>query len=1282
MNHLPRTCMGLLTFTTAVGVTIPAAAQLDISRPAPNVLLLVDTSGSMEYLSPSMVSLTSDPSEVTCIPTGTGSQKSRWIDLLEVLTGTIQDYRCETIDRHDAVMFRNPYLFHGITPYDYGYELPYHRPMSGQCRWLPGTVSSANTFDFPDNALVSTTSPTSNLGPSCDFLQSNDGILDSFRTFVRFGLMTFDTLTDAGTGFSGLAAQARSGMDGAWSYFLPGNGPAQGRPADCGDFTDYEVGARNAAAPPWEGRMVAFGSPTADQADRIRRNDQIQKILLATRPYLATPIAGLLEDAKQFLWNDDSEDPLDTDPSVVTPFGPRSDAYIDEGCRETHVILLTDGEPNLDLRPHCAAADSSCPNPAVGLTAEECEPPRSKCPYREPHEIAFELANTDQADEYRVKTHVIGFALDTVTDTSGRSVSCAALSDADLEDGGLCVPANESDPLSPELKACCTLNRIAYNGGTGRARFATNVAELRRQLMQVLLTLIEGTSRTRAVYAPSGPPDPNAAAYRVYSGFTPHPGGWHAQLERQRWICEAAEGEVGAHGDNIEVHEGDDFAANVNSSAGPSRKFYTVIGQPDATTNLIHSQYSIRPKLATNADDGAGNYGIADDQPTDDGLEAGAFAHEIDPRALEMSTATSECVAEGITSAATCSEFYLQWWVGLDNGNDSGQHRCPVAGSDCKRLGAIYHSTPAIVSRPSELLRDETYDKFASDPAVATRPMVLYTSTTDGFLHAFKVASNSTSETDSKVNSPENNELWAFAPPAVLSRVPGLFANPTTLLLDGAPVVRDVVARCNPAVDSCTEYRLERAPGAMRAATSWWRTVLVQGFGEGSGYFALDVTDPESGPQFLWQLSTNATGQRLFGDRTGTPLITTLYFDDGSGGGAKEVAVAVLPGGRATARGELTDRNTLEPNEWMTPSGYEPRSHIPSYSGSSDIRARSLTIVRLDSGEIIKTFRASTSEVPPSMVDTVIQSPLDSPVSGEPAAFPGATGAVADRIFVGDADGTLWRIDVASTNPDKWKMRPFFDLHRFDADHGQGQPIVSPPVLSTREGGTVTVLAASGDQDTFTPSGTSYIWSLDDAVTDDYWTTVDAEGGLPTGYNATSARVNWYTAFTGGERVAGPMALLSKVAYFATYTPAPLTAACNNGSSKVWGVDYVQPRDSSSPGAGGLGKILPPTEGDSAASAPQYIDGTSSDSPIGRDAAIFGVTIGMVPACSSTASGDPASNSGHMRVTSTSQSTFQLILQTGSSGSSPAGGAVNFTTLDVAQPAAAPTIDSWVAILE
>ena len=73
------------------------------------------------------------------------SEKSRWIDLVEVLTGTITNYECQTLDRSSA-SFKNEYKVSPSSlpnsPYDFLYANPYHRPLSNGCAVGPGTVST------------------------------------------------------------------------------------------------------------------------------------------------------------------------------------------------------------------------------------------------------------------------------------------------------------------------------------------------------------------------------------------------------------------------------------------------------------------------------------------------------------------------------------------------------------------------------------------------------------------------------------------------------------------------------------------------------------------------------------------------------------------------------------------------------------------------------------------------------------------------------------------------------------------------------------------------------------------------------------------------------------------------------------------------------------------------------------------------------------------------------------------------------------------------------------
>jgi type IV pilus assembly protein PilY1 len=1222
----------LLLTSAALGLVLTGArlgrAQDGVIQPLPNVLLLVDTSGSMEYKSGAQ-------EYPTCDPTGTvASEKSRWIDLVEVLTGQIADYRCQSIDRR-STNFRTEYSLSTNIPYDVITDTPYHRPMSGSCAPGPGVLPTTNAYEYPAGAIRY--HDYADLALDCTFDQAQDGLLDVFLGQIRFGLMTFDTHPDPGTGIqSGTAPNYATGITGTWSYFL--GTPATGNPTGCSTEDDMEVGARNAAAPPWEGRMVAFGDPS--QPPDVR-NAWIQEILLAARPYGATPINGMLSDARDFLWNDTSTDPL----NPAQPFGPYSDPFASGGCRTNAIILLSDGEPNLDLRPFCEAAGT----------------PAGKCPYAEtPEEIVFDLANASDPNR-RVETFVIGFSLPSIEVEPGVEIDCKDLTDADLTDtAGKCAEY----PGNRELQACCTLNRIAVNGTSDthdpededfeprRAFFPTNPDELRAAVSDVLSSLNgEASTRTMPVFASgtaAASNTTNAASYRFFSSFVPQQFTlWQGKLDRERYQCETDEdtGELAAKPQEIDPAKGDDFIQNVNDSP-TTRQFWTV--QPSALADRIHSARSIRMVNATMTD-GVGRYeGTATPFLTGSGLYP-----QVSPSSMGITT----CDTGDVVS---CRDKYLKWTLGLDNGTPF--HRCPPADENrpCNVVGDIFHSTPALVGPPSARLRDESFARYAAE--TATRKLVLYTSTNDGFLHAFDV----------EVDRQTNNELWAFIPPATLQSLQSQYPGAHQLLLDGPPVIREVVA-----TEINGEIRMERTGDSFRAGDTTWRTVLVQAFGSPrGGYFALDITDPipsaDGGPKFLWQLTTTGSGDPLFGPRGAIPTITTLYLDttslDGATTGPREVAVAILPGGSGNPpTGDSTAR-AAEPEG--VDSDFEPRGSINAYS-DTEIAARSLTIVRLDTGEIIRTFRQSTTQAPAGVsTSRIVTAPIDSPITGTAAVYPAGIGAISDRAYVGDADGVLWRVDLSSPDPSDWTMRMFFDAYS-GGDFNDGQPIMTEPVLSVDVDGNLTVAFSTGDQEVFTAPADmkNYVFSLSEKYN------ADAE--------RTESNANWYVEFEGGERVAGPMSLFVGSLFFSSFQPdSGGGSVCATGESRIWGMDYVIPENENDLSAGGKW-ALPSSDDPADVDLVQFIDNT--DALVGENATIFGVGVAQVPTCAEETQVLDEFFGGyayHTTATSVTPGKFQLVIQLGGGTDAEGNTRPTYRTRDLPTPYAPARIDGWATIIE
>ena len=667
-------------------ICLNANAQLDISPPLPNVLLLVDSSGSMEQMSDGTM-----PNECSPDP-AKNSDINKWHSLVSVLTGTVKERGCHKVDRASSD-FKDEYSIQSTTPYDYGYETPHHRLVSNNCVAGPGTLPT-NAYEWPKDAIKY--HPYNNRTNTCtNFSQTSDGILDAYRDRVRFSLMTFDSLPDKGTGVSGTSHDVSSGFNGLWSYYLDwnqGGSAVTGYPPNC-KSSIQEVGARNQAAPPWEGRLIAFGPPDASLDEIYVINDRIQESLLAMRPYGATPLAGQLADAYVFLRQDKSKDQLDNSEY----FAPAADGYSTGGCRANYIIVLSDGEPNLDLRPFCEDQGGSCP-------------------YKKPHEIAYDLANPSDP-KLAVKVYTVGFGL-----SNGSGVDCKNLKmPTDFESGGKCVNAAGS------LKACCTLSRIAYEGGTDNAYFADDITSLKTALSSVLSQASSGTtSRTTPVFGNvSGlvmtKSNADAVAWEFTSSFnTKSSDLWTGNLERHRWQCKTINGELQAELQDVDTSKGDDFAKNINSGkSSKSRRFITVLAN-DSGNGKRNSTRSIRPNL--NIDDGAGLYS---GNVKDGGIGTIADMANTYPDALDLNPMPASCKDANLvaTSMGDCGRRLMRWLLGGDNGGG-------LSTRDGDEFGAIYHANPTVSTPPVARLRDADYELFSTK--YATRPVVLYSATTDG----------------------------------------------------------------------------------------------------------------------------------------------------------------------------------------------------------------------------------------------------------------------------------------------------------------------------------------------------------------------------------------------------------------------------------------------------------------------------------------------------------------------------------------------------------------------
>jgi type IV pilus assembly protein PilY1 len=494
------------------------SAQDDLSGIVPYIMLVVDTSGSMERQAECSCTT---PACVECLPRCNlpndpisfrppPEKINRWAVTLEALTGEFNNFACDPIERTEGNL--------GADAYDLDYTFPYHQP------WACSTSGTP----CPYNALANPP------------LQKSDGILDLNISGIRFGLMTFDGIATYGRDTQLTEAQfdepTSNDIDGLWSY----GGKKPYRYPNCENVYFMDTGARSNIAT--EGALISLescsgpgplGTPgceswcTACPGTMDTVNKDIQESLLATRPFGSTPIAAALDD----LYYHFKED--------------LSDQF--QQCRDRYAILITDGRPDDDYRNvGCDCFEDNDPSDCGGPPND---PSQMKCPYPLPERVAQDLVEGRGTDGAAIlRLYVLGLAID--------------------------------DPITEEriekiADAGCTGTPAECEiGTTGKQSIlADNLDTLRSAVQVIVEASNKPVSRTVPVFASSGVPDEpqymfNTALRLPTQSNQP----WHGVLERRRFVCGESDTDESGFED-LDDAEGDLFHENLDqqSSAGQRR---------------------------------------------------------------------------------------------------------------------------------------------------------------------------------------------------------------------------------------------------------------------------------------------------------------------------------------------------------------------------------------------------------------------------------------------------------------------------------------------------------------------------------------------------------------------------------------------------------------------------------------------------------------------------------------------------------------------------------------
>ncbi|MGA7965662.1 MAG: PilC/PilY family type IV pilus protein [Gammaproteobacteria bacterium] len=356
------------------------------------------------------------------------------------------------------------------------------------------------------------------------------------------------------------------------------------------------------------------------------------------------------------------------------------------------------------------------------------------------------------------------------------------------------------------------------------------------------------------------------------------------------------------------------------------------------------------------------------------------------------------------------------------------------------------------------------------------------------------------------------HEIFAFFPRGPFSKLPDL-----TL----------------PGYNSNHEFFVDGSPNAgdVQFADGSWHSLLVGGLNAGgAGIYALNITNPSNwtsesavASDVLWDITSATPGFSHLGLTYSQPQIVQIACN-GINCNSSGNTFAVIFG-----------------------SGYNNDNGNPY-----------LYVVNAETGALIKAFDLCSAN--PSQCSSSLANGLSTPVV---VSSTGTT--VSDRVYAGDLQGNLWRVDLSDPNPTNWSATVLFKAQ----NGGNDQPITTQPVVSFAPpgaGGGIMVYFGTGEYlgppdivntgvqnfygvlDKSSTIGLPFSSSLLKTVTLST-TTVDGQQVRV----ASGSPINWSSGDRGwkmplpdlGERMITTPRLIGGRVVFTTFTPSK--AACSAG---------------------------------------------------------------------------------------------------------------------------------------
>jgi type IV pilus assembly protein PilY1 len=458
--------------------------------------------------------------------------------------------------------------------------------------------------------------------------------------------------------------------------------------------------------------------------------------------------------------------------------------------------------------------------------------------------------------------------------------------------------------------------------------------------------------------------------------------------------------------------------------------------------------------------------------------------------------------ADGDTTAR---DAIINWARGADNRDNENPDTTPL-NSDVRPSahGDVLHSRPAVVN----------YNRYGDD-----HDIYAFYGANDGIFRAVKGGTaNHTTGADTAISP--GSERWGFIPREFLDRL--------KRLREQSPAVSASSAKDYFADGSIGVYQKDANDnGILRPSDTGDKVYLYLTLRRGGSFiYALDVTDPAA-PKLLWRKAAGDAGWEQLGQtwsepkvarvsaslgNTDNPENVVLIFGAGYDNAVEDINPCLLDESSTSA---LIHKAVGAGSITYTAGG---SCTISGATGSTTTfnrtKGRGVLIVDAFNGNVVwqVSSAVTTSSTAgarklnvPGMSCAI---PADVTVldkNRDPSRF-------ADRVYVGDTCGQVWRLDISSSTMDDWAVTRIASLSSSTAtDIANKRKFLFPSdlVFGTDGSGSYTaVLLGSGDRE----------HPFDTGVVNRFYMLKDRDSADPLvgATNSTSVRISGYgTAPTG-----------------------------------------------------------------------------------------------------------------------------------------------------------------------